>query len=258
MQRLTRDEFRDLSKLRERSARDERGLLLVPGIKCCRDYLASGGLPERILLREDRLDLLRELQLDARLPAWGNLLRSARDQDLARLGEQKQPEGVIIVGPKQKSQSLMRPQVILDGLADLGNLGAVIRSALWFGISRIWLLEPAADPWSPRGIRASMGAIFRLDCCHTTTEAQLRQELAGSGCRLLFLEADGETDLHRHEFQPEDIIVLGGESHGIRLARELCSAALSIPGSGSMDSLNAGHAFAVCAWERLRQGIGPQ
>jgi TrmH family RNA methyltransferase len=249
---LSRDELRDFLELRDRAARRDTGRLLVPGIKCCKDYLASGGKPDFILVEKGReAELLAALSQST--PLELEHVRACRPQDLARLGEQKSPEGVLIVGPKPGINTELPPQLLLDGLMDLGNLGSILRSALWFGLTRVWLVSPAADPWSPRGIRASMGAVFRLEACRTVDEDELGRELEKRKRRLLLLEPAGGAPIDEHVFEEQDLPVLGGESHGIRVSRRFGGEPLHIPGAGGMESLNAGHALAICAWEMHRQ-----
>jgi len=250
MTRLSRDELRHLGGLLRPAGRREANLLLVPGPKCALEYLRAGGRPRLIVVDPGREDVWRPLL--ERLPAGLglSLARHARGHELARLADQPSPEGLVLVGPPPRTDTSRPPLLLLDGVQDPGNLGAILRSALWFGLDRVGLLTPCADPWSPRGIRASMGAVFHLASCVVV------DDMAGlpAGGRLVGLDAHDGIALEEFRFRENDVLVLGSESHGLRVPGERLDARLRIPGAGRLESLNVGHAMAICAWERFRRG----
>jgi tRNA G18 (ribose-2'-O)-methylase SpoU len=97
-----------------------------------------------------------------------------------------------------------------------------------------------------------MGAVFQLAACRVL---EYENELdAIPPARLVGLDAHAGTPLEDFAFLPDDVLVLGSESHGLRVAESRLTARLRIPGSGRLESLNVGHAMAVCAWERFRRG----
>jgi len=248
MTRLGRDDFRHLGALLRPAGRREAGLLLVPGPKCVREYLAAGGRPRLVVVDAEREEGWRPLVEESALdPA---LLRAARPHELARLADQPSPEGLVLAGPPPRSADPRPPHLLLDGVQDPGNLGAILRSALWFGLDRVGLLSPCADPWSPRGIRASMGAVFHLAACRVADDLSA-WEAEG---RLVGLDAHAGTPLEEFPFLATDVLVLGSESHGLRLPEGRLEARVRIPGAGRLESLNVGHAMAICAWERFRRG----
>jgi TrmH family RNA methyltransferase len=250
MIRLSRDEFRQLGGLLRPAGRREANLLLVPGPKCALEYLRAGGRPRLLVVDPEREDSWRPL-LDG-LPAGidTSLLRQARSHELSRLADQPSPEGLVLVGPPPPMDTSRPPHLLLDGVQDPGNLGAILRSALWFGLDRVGLLAPCADPWSPRGIRASMGAVFQLASCLMVDDPSALPP----GGRLVGLDAHDGTSLEEFRFLEHDVLVLGSESHGLRLPEGSLAARLRIPGAGRLESLNVGHAMAICAWERFRRG----
>lgn len=253
MSRLSREEFRTLSLLLKPQQRQDAGLILVPGLKCAGEYLRAGGQPRWVLVEAEREEsLLASLRAEAGRPFPG-LLRHPRPHELARLADQTSPEGLLLVGPPPRPpEASSLPHLLLDGVQDPGNVGTMLRTALWFGLDRVWMLAPCADPWSPRGIRASMGAVFQLAACRVLEGGADLTSLRKA--RLVGLDAHAGTSLQDFEFQADDVLVLGSESHGLRLSDERLDVRLRIPGAGRLESLNVGHALAVCAWERFRRG----
>ncbi len=250
MTRLTRDEFRDLGSLLRPAGRQAAGQVLIPGPKCCLEYLRAGGRPEWVLMDAERAEELLEPLRGEGAGLSTAELRHLRPHELARLADQPSPEGILLAGPPPAGRSAHSPHILLDGVQDPGNVGAMLRTALWFGFDRVWLLAPCADPWSPRGIRASMGAVFQLAACRMLENDHALDALASA--RLVGLDAHAGTPLGQFDFRPDDVLVLGSESHGLRLPAARLDARLRIPGAGRAESLNVGHALAVCAWERFR------
>lgn len=258
MRRLSGEERGALAALLRPAGRRAAGRLLVPGYKCAEEYLRSGAAPDLVLLDAARAEEARDClgPLRWRDAEAAGRLRALRPHELARLADQPSPEGLVLVGPSPpegRPAPSGPPHLILDGVQDPGNLGAMLRTALWFGMERVWLAAPCADPWSPRGIRAAMGAVFHLRECRVVPEGDLPGLAAASGWRLVGLDAQGERPLDEHVFSPAEVLVLGSESHGLRLPPDGLWLTLRIPGAGRVESLNVGHAMAICAWHWWRR-----
>jgi tRNA(Leu) C34 or U34 (ribose-2'-O)-methylase TrmL len=98
-----------------------------------------------------------------------------------------------------------------------GQPGSVIRTAAWFGLGRLLLLGASADVGSIKVLRASMGAVFRLDSVVRAEHDTLARPAEGG--RWIGLDAGGDACLSDFRFRPGDVIVLGGESHGLDASR---------------------------------------
>jgi len=140
--------------------------------------------------------------------------------------------------------------VIADQIRDPGNLGTLLRSAAAAGVQAVIIPPETTDPFSPKVVRAGMGAHFRL-AAHSTTWENIRAY--SKGLQVYLADMDGqscwETDLR----QPLALIV-GGEAEGAsEEARKLATQKISIPMSGNVESLNAGVAGSVLMFEVVRQ-----
>lgn len=254
---LTRTRFKELLGLHRSRERREQGLVLVPGFKCLEELVGSPWEIRGLLVTDEARELL-PASVIRRLGGDANILRM-HASDAARLADQPSPEGVIAVAevPATLEDPAFQlagggPRVVLDGLSDPGNLGSVIRTAAWFGLGRLLLLGASADVGSIKVLRASMGAVFRLDSVVRAEQGISARPAVGG--RWIGLDAGGEASLSDFRFRPGDVIVLGGESHGLDASRPFLDLTLSIPGAAPVESLNAGHAFAAVAWEQFRQG----
>jgi RNA methyltransferase, TrmH family len=144
--------------------------------------------------------------------------------------------------------------IILEDLQDPGNVGTIIRTASAFTIDSVILIGDTADAFSPKAVRASMGAVFRQRIL--TLDLPELLELLGSAAVPLYATGFGAdyTGLCETEFSGSAAIAIGNEGHG--LSEKLISACdkkITIPMSAKCESLNAAAAAAVIMWELYRR-----
>lgn len=162
-------------------------------------------------------------------------------RDMERMSALKTAPGVLAVAelPSTPAEIVTAeapcPVVLgLDGLADPGNTGTLIRTALWFGCAGVWVDRRGADPWSAKAIQASMGAVFHVP----VVEVDLAEAVQRSLLPCYVLDAGG-ADVGAHPWEP-CIVCVGSESHGVSPAlRAVSRGALAVPGTGQIESLNA-------------------
>ncbi len=141
--------------------------------------------------------------------------------------------------------------VVLDAIQDAGNLGTLLRSAAAFGYSQAILGPGCADPWSPKSLRAGMGAQFVLAICTTTDLASCIQQLM---IPTLAAVAHGGDRLDAISIPSAHAWVFGSEGQGISTnVLEATSQSVRIPTPGKTESLNVAAAAAICLYESSRQ-----
>lgn len=146
------------------------------------------------------------------------------------------------------------PALILDRLQDPGNLGTLIRTAAAAGLSRVYLTAGGADPFSPKALRSSAGAVFQICLKEIEDPAGLLRELREEGLQIVGTTAGSSLVYWKADYRRPTAVVIGNETWGIN--PELLSAvdySVSIPLSGRVESLNAAAAGAVIMYEILRQ-----
>jgi TrmH family RNA methyltransferase len=141
--------------------------------------------------------------------------------------------------------------VFLDGVQDPGNVGTILRTAAAAGVGRVIAGAGTAFPWSPKVMRAAMGAHFRLQIDDAAT---LEATAGGFAGEVLAADVDGE-DLYRADWGEGPVLWLfGAEGQGLSAAAlRLAHRRLRIPLASGVESLNVGAAAAVCLFERLRR-----
>ena len=142
------------------------------------------------------------------------------------------------------------PTVVLDRLQDAGNVGAVLRSASAFGFAQVVALKGTAALWSPKVLRAGMGAHFALQLAEVADLAALDH----LRLPLVATSSHAAQALHEVDLPWPCAWVMGHEGQGVSpelMAR--CTLALRIPQPGGEESLNVAAAAAVCLYESARQ-----
>ena len=145
--------------------------------------------------------------------------------------------------------------LVLDGISDPGNMGTILRTAEWFGISQIICSPGSVDCYSPKVVQASMGSVFRIKIAYTPLLPFLNSVVNEIPVYGTFMDA---TNIVSHPMSDNGLIIIGSESHGI--STELLPAIthrISVPRPyGTMpltESLNAAVATSLVCFEFLRK-----
>lgn len=226
--------------LSSRREREQAGLFAAEGTKLLQEAVRFAPGLDTVILAEG---------VEAELPEAVRRIRVPKDV-LASLSTMDAPQGAIFLCrlPEPAPFEPTPGMLLLDGLQDPGNLGTILRTADALDIP-VALLEGCADPYSPKTVRASMGAVFRTKVVQTTwTEAQAACRRAGIPIGVTAL-SPGAEDLRRAEVAAM-AVVIGSEGRGVR--REILESAgqaLIIPMNSRCESLNAAVAAAIVMWQ---------
>ena len=144
--------------------------------------------------------------------------------------------------------------LVLDGVTDPVNVGGIIRSAAAFAVDAVLLGTRCGDPYSRRGIRASMATCFSLPLVDARDPDRVKSLVRRPGLPVVGAALDdGAVAPETLDCAAGLVLVLGNEGHGISAAwRELCDRYVRIPVSSRVDSLNVGAAAAVLLYELAR------
>ncbi len=144
--------------------------------------------------------------------------------------------------------------VILDGIQDPQNLGAILRTAEAAGVHGLILPRDRATGVTPTAVRASAGATEHLPVARVTNLAAFLEWVKGQGLWVVGADPTGEALLYTVDLKEPLALVIGAEGRGLRpLVKSRCDLQVRIPLSGRVASLNASCAAAVCIFEVIRQ-----
>jgi 23S rRNA (guanosine2251-2'-O)-methyltransferase len=144
--------------------------------------------------------------------------------------------------------------VLLDGVEDPQNLGAIARSAEAAGAHGIIITEKHAAGVGPGALRASAGALLLMPTAVVSSAARALEKLKAQGVWVAGAVPEGGKPYHTCDLKGPIVVVIGSEAKGLhRLAQERCDFLMSIPVRGRVESLNASAAAAVLLFEAARQ-----
>lgn len=172
-------------------------------------------------------------------------------RQFARIAGTETPQGILAVVPLLPLQAAapvpgrLETAIYLHEVQDPGNLGTILRTLAWFGGFRLLLGPGSVDPYNPKVVRASMGALFQVPMELEVTLAALEQRYQ----RFATLDLQGHS-IRTPVFSDFDCYLFGNEARGLPPALGPQSTAMrfSIPGAGSLESLNLATAVSICAF----------
>lgn len=233
--------FKDLRRLAQDSGAWRRqGRLWVDGDHLCRAALARGWRPELAVFSESFWPLAPAQLAQA---AIKNVVFA--DGLMGALSALESPPPMAFVLPLPAAPALApdAPTVVLDRVQDAGNVGSILRSAAAFGFTQVAALSGTAGLWSPKVLRAGMGAHFGL----RLVDALAVPELAALRVPLLVTSSHQGQWLHRASLPWPCAWVLGHEGQGVQPALvERAALALRIAQPGGEESLGVAAAAAIC------------
>jgi TrmH family RNA methyltransferase len=242
------------------SARDRReyGQTLLDGVHLLDCALAAGVPLLEICVSESGYENAEIAALFARLPA-GVKSVCVPDKLFSRLSTVDAPTGIVarivppVFAPEQTAAAAT--VVVLDAIQDPGNLGTILRTAAAAGIVSVWLTPGCAQAWSPKTLRAGMGAHFRI---HISEQVDALAQLERYAGKVLATGVGAKArSLFEADLRGPLAWLFGAEGQGLSpalLAR--ADEMLNIPMAAGVESLNVGAAAAVCLFEGLRQRRG--
>ena len=247
---LSRAEERLVQNLARRKHRARSGLLLAEGVRVIEELLSAGIVPRLALISSSLEDTDRGRGLLARLGAVAEVVRRLDSGELNRLASTESSQGVLVVAEAPASElgavevEGAATALVLDGVQDPGNLGTLVRSAAGFDVDVVACLPGTVDPWNPKAIRASAGALFRLPIVQPD-EATLWEWLDARGFALLGADAAG--DPAEAVPMPQRVaLAVGNEGAGLSAAvRAHCTRLVAVPMLGGTESLNVAVAGAI-------------
>lgn len=229
--------------------RRESGECVLDGIHLIDACLQAGQQPYRVYIAEGQsghpeiVDLISRLQQPV---VW------VTDAVLARASELKTPSGILaIYRPVPARINKAQRMVWLDDVQDPGNVGSILRTAAASGVDAIYLSTGCADVWSPRVLRAAMGAHFVVNLYPNTDLLALSEQQA---CDLVVTSLEQSTSLYSAAYKLPVAWVFGNEGEGVKpVLQQRANYRIRIPMPGAIESLNVAAAAAICLFEDVRR-----
>lgn len=237
---------------RARERRDSSAFV-VEGVRLAEEALAANWEAQLVFTSTGLNE--RGLKAAEGLRAGGARLEQVDEAVMRAASDTQTPQGILVVLSMQPLAIPAEADFVFipDGVRDPGNLGTILRTAAAAGADGVWLPPGTVDAFSPKVVRAGMGAHFRLPLIPADWE-QMRAEIAARGLNVFLAAAEAGTVYTQADFTQPLALIVGGEAHGAgQSAESLSDRRVHIPMPGGVESLNAGVAAAILLFEVVRQ-----
>lgn len=249
--------FKALKKLCQ-SGRERRrvGRIVLDGMHLIQSHAESGGQPEEVVVSDAGKQKPEIASYLATLPTERSVTWLA-DSLFNELTQVETSSGILAIALRpQVHFSLGHDQdtILLDGIQDPGNVGSILRSAAAAGVRQVLLSEDCAQVWSPKVLRAGMGAHFQLDLHEGANLIAFLDDYTGTAVSTTLDPA--ADSLYALDLRSPVGWVFGSEGQGVRpevMASVKGKARIPMPGMS--ESLNVAAAAAICLFEAVRQRL---
>jgi len=247
------------ARLDDAKVRREEGVFLAEGVKVVEELLKSDWSIKAMLVMPEKLKFWQKLDLPLKgeIPAY-QLKRTQWE----KIGQDREPEGIMALVEMKKTPAFSSwltkhsgHVLILHEINNPLNLGALVRSAQWFGFNSILLSTNSVDYTNPKAIRAAMGSLFHLTMI---PDMDLIDALPEIRKHFFVIGSDVHEGTAPHPVQKNAALILGNESHGLpQTILELADEKWNIPGSGKAESLSLPQAAAIMMYECTKNNCPP-
>ena len=243
--------IKEIKKLKEKKYR--KTAFIVEGIKMLKEAINEKAEIDTIIIREDtELDFKLDSELEKKvIHVTKNVFETISDV--------VSPQGVLVVINKKIDDNKISKHadyiLALDGIQDPGNLGTIIRTADSANIKQILVSKDTVDSYSPKVVRSTMGAIYRVKIIECEDLAKTLKSLQTTGFEIVTTDLHTDKSIYDMNYNKK-IVVIGNEANGVTPEiRELSNYRVKIPMLGKTESLNAAVATGIMIYEYVRQKI---
>lgn len=251
--------------LKKAKERRKKKAFVVEGIRIAREVPKED--IQKIYFSEALSDAYQKGSLDATTAQWmkersadcKGRIEVLSDHVFSAVSDTVTPQGVMVVAAMHERKALADTDasgcfLILENIQDPGNLGTMMRTAEAAGVTGIIMSKDTVDIYSPKVVRSTMGAIFRVPFWITENLAGAVQTLKEKKVRIFAAHLKGVHQYYQEDFEGPCGIMIGNEGNGLTdQTAELADIYVKIPMEGKVESLNAAMAAGILMYESYRQ-----
>jgi len=251
-------QIKEIRKLSQRKYRKQSGLFYVEGLRAITSALENNAPVEKLVYCAELLESEFGKELINRGEEKGITLLEVNRPVFESISLKEGPQGICAVVHEsgkelQQDTSLSGLWVGLEGVQDPGNLGTILRTLDAVGGKGIILIGEGTDAFHPTSVRASMGAIFTLELYQAAIPSFIgwkkhhAVDVIGAVCGSV-------PDYRGYNYEENMLLLMGSEQKGLpQELEDICTALVTIPMTGTVDSLNLANATSVLLYEIFSQ-----
>lgn len=240
--------IKNIKKLKEKKYRLDS--YIVEGIKMVKEAISENQEIALIAIREDF-----KIDFDTKKIK----IVTISNKIFNDISDVKTPQGILAVIKKNQNNQIETNSdyiLALDSLQDPGNMGTIIRTADSANINQIIINKTTVDPYSPKVIRSTMGAIYRTNIIEVEDLKATLKEMKLKGFQIITTDLKATRSIYDINYNNKTVVVIGNEANGV--SQEILQTAdkkVIIPMLGKTESLNASIAASIMIYEYVRQKI---
>ena len=249
---------KNIKKLKEKKFRDQENKFIVEGIKMVQEAIAENAKISKIVVCEDcindgtlKQDLLYEIAKQDCIYVSEKVFQTITDVET--------PQGILAIIEKENAEDRISYDediiVVLDGIQDPGNLGTILRTLDSVNLKQIILSEKTVDAYSPKVVRSTMGAIYRVNIIRSKNIVDTLKSLKKHKFEIVATSLQTDDLIYDFDYKNK-VIVIGNEANGVsQEVLQITDKKVKIPMLGKTESLNAAVATGVILYEYVRRSI---
>jgi RNA methyltransferase, TrmH family len=248
---LSQSEIKYLRSLQQKKNRDAENKFLLEGWRPLRDALHSSFNIEFIAVLAEASQKPEHRPILALARERGILVKEIKESQLKQISDAVHSQGVIALVYQQKEsfdvKSIQSAHLIVacDRISDPGNLGTILRTCDWFGVSAVLLSEECVSLYNEKVIRSTVGSIFHLKVFEDMDFNTVLPNLKKEGFRVIATALNGKA-LKTFSLPEKIVLLLGNEAQGVNIQLiQQADAVVSIPRYGQAESLNVAIACGI-------------
>lgn len=250
--------IKDIRKLKDKKYRNLAGKYIVEGIKIIEEAIEEKANIDMIVVCED---CVKNGEIESKLlyeiAKYHCIYVSEKIYNL--ITDTQTPQGILaVIKRKEQDRNIKFDEdliVVLDGIQDPGNLGTILRTVDSVGLTQIIVSKNTTDAYSPKVVRSTMGAIFRVNVIEAEDLLQTIKEIKKRKFKVLATSLETENNFYDVKLN-KNAIVIGNEANGVsKEILELADNKVKIPMLGKTESLNASVATGIILYEYVRQKL---
>ena len=247
--------IKNIKKLKEKKYRDEENKFIVEGIKMVEEAINENAKISKVVICEDCINdgsIKQELLYEI---AKHDCIYVS-EKVFATITDVTTPQGILAVVEKENGEDNISYNedviVVLDGIQDPGNLGTILRTVDSVNLKQIILSEKTADPYNPKVVRSTMGAIYRVNIVRTKNICDTLKNIKKHKYDIVATSLETDKSIYDIKYKKK-VIVIGNEANGVsKEVLDLANEKVKIPMLGKTESLNAAVATGIILYEYVR------
>ena len=249
--------IKNIKKLKDKKYRDEENKFIVEGIKMVKEAIIESAKIDKIVVCEDCANNgTIEKELLYEIAKYNCIYVS--EKVFSSITDVSNPQGILAVIEKNNEEIISYDEdviLVLDGIQDPGNLGTILRTLDSVNLKQIVLSENTADPYNPKVVRSTMGAIYRVNIVRSKNIIETLNSMKKNKYQIAITSLDTDKSIYDVDFKKK-VIVIGNEANGVsKEVQDLADVKMIIPMLGKTESLNAAVATGVILYEYVRRKL---